>query len=77
MRQQVEGERSSEGKLVISHVLQWFLGSLPRWHAHLVCHVSESGKNVGGSLFTMTVVYGKRRITDGKKLKISFGSHLF
>jgi hypothetical protein len=44
------------GKKVIWHVIQRFLGSLPRWHTHLACHISESGKNLGGLLFVMAIL---------------------
>ena len=43
------------GKLVSSHLLQGFQGSLPHWHTHKACYVSESGKYVVG----FTVLCGK------------------
>ena len=64
--------------MVISHAKLGLLGSLPRWRAHLACHLSKNDKNVGGLLFVMqmcrgTHKCGKRRSAirkDGKKLKI-------
>jgi len=43
------------GKLVSSHLLQGFQGSLPHWHTHKACYVSESGKYVVGLLFCVEI----------------------
>ena len=42
-----------EDSVVISRAKLGLPGSLPRWHAHLACHLSKNDKNVGGLLFMM------------------------
>ena len=44
----LEIEEGGEGSVVISHAKLGLLGSLPRWRAHLACHLSKNDKNVEG-----------------------------
>ena len=52
----LETEEGGEGSVVISRAKLGFLGSLPRWRAHLACHLNKNGKNIGGLLFVMANV---------------------
>ena len=52
----METEEGGEGSVVISRAKCGLPGSLPCWCAHLACHLSKNGKNVGGLLFAMTNV---------------------
>ena len=49
----LETEEGGEGSIVISRAKLGLPGSLPRWRAHLACHLSKNGKNIGGLLFAM------------------------
>ena len=49
----LETKEGGEGSVVISRAKLGLLGSLLRWRAHLACHLSRNGKNVGGLLFAM------------------------
>ena len=49
----METEEGGEGSVVISHAKLGLPGSLPHWRAHLACHLSKNGKNIGGLLFAM------------------------
>ena len=49
----LEIKEGGEGSVVISRAKLGLPGSLPRWHAHLACHLSKNGKNIGGLLFVM------------------------
>ena len=52
----LETKEGGKGSVVISRAKLGLPGSLPCWCAHLACHLSKNGKNVGGLLFAMTNV---------------------
>jgi len=52
----LETKEGGMGSMVILRAKLGLLGSLPHWRAHLACHLSKNGKNVGGLLFTMANV---------------------
>jgi len=52
----LETEEGGKSSVVISHAKLGLPGSLPCWRAHLTCHLSKNGKNVGELMFTMANV---------------------
>ena len=49
----LETKEEGEGSVIILRAKLGLPGSLPCWRAHLACHLSRNGKNVGGLLFAM------------------------
>ena len=49
--------KGGEGSVVISGAKLGLPGSLPRWRAHLACHLGKHDKNVVGLLFAMANMY--------------------
>ena len=49
-------KEGGKGSVVISRAKLGLPGSLPRWRAHLACHLSKNSKNIGGLLFAMANV---------------------
>ena len=54
----LDTEEGGEGSVVISRAKLGLPGSLPRWRAHLTCHLNKNDKNIGGLLLTMINMYG-------------------